>query len=325
MSFDVATFGQGVATSAANLGLNAVGSVVGGLIDNLFYRRNLDLQTKKQKELIDYQNEYNSPSAQMQRLLEAGLNPNLVYGSQAPAGVSGNSSAPSGHAPESYNTADVGLAMLQAREMQRMDAEKEVLASQAAKNNAEARFTNSQADRYNDLIDQQLHESEARVDKLASEIGVNESSAAYNIAKKNLAVADEEFRRGEISLQTYQRSRIIAETNLFRSQEALNRTKDYYTDMEGQITALELEYQKLFYMPDGSMKDLATAEREALLNEFKKKAAVTAARIGIEGNKSAQWTEWIVSQIGTLLGAGSNAAATVITKRPTPVRRVSGL
>ena len=127
MAFDVGTFGQGVATSAANLGLNAIGSVVNGLVNNLFYRRNLDLQTQKQKELIDYQNEYNTPSAQMSRLLEAGLNPNLVYGSQAPAGISGNASAPSGHAPDSYNTADVGLAMLQAREMQRMDAEKEVL------------------------------------------------------------------------------------------------------------------------------------------------------------------------------------------------------
>lgn len=316
MPFDAGLFGQGVATSAANLGINAVGSVVSGLINNLFYKRNLDLQTQKQKELIDYQNEYNSPSAQMQRLLEAGLNPNLVYGSQAPAGISGNATAPSGHGPESYNTADVGLAMLQAREMQRMDAEKEVLASQAAKNNAEARFTNAQADRYGELIDQQIHESEARVDKLASEIGVNESSAAYNIAKKNLAIADEEFRRSEISLQTYKKCRIIAETNLFRSQESLNRTKDYYTDMEGQITAIELEYQKLFYMPDGSMKDLATSEREALLNDFKKKAAVYAARIGIEGSKAAQWTDWITGQIGQLLGGGIANAGVSLFRLP---------
>lgn len=46
----------------------------------LQYQQNLDLWNK--------QNEYNAPTAQMQRLQAAGLNPNLVYGN----GVSGNSS-----------------------------------------------------------------------------------------------------------------------------------------------------------------------------------------------------------------------------------------
>ena len=36
-------------------------------------------------KLLDYQNVYESPVMQMQRLREAGLNPNLVYGSSTPA------------------------------------------------------------------------------------------------------------------------------------------------------------------------------------------------------------------------------------------------
>jgi len=52
-------------------------------------------------EMWNKSNEYNSPAAQMSRLKQAGLNPNLVYGSGT---VSGNSSSsrPNAHVPE-YN------------------------------------------------------------------------------------------------------------------------------------------------------------------------------------------------------------------------------
>lgn len=49
-------------------------------------------ETQRKDHLSDWamQNAYNTPAAQMQRLKQAGLNPNLVYGN----GVEGNSSAP---------------------------------------------------------------------------------------------------------------------------------------------------------------------------------------------------------------------------------------
>lgn len=52
------------------------------------------------KNLIDYQNEYNSPKNQMKRLQEAGLNPMLVYGG---GNVTGNQSA-GGSAPSTAPT-----------------------------------------------------------------------------------------------------------------------------------------------------------------------------------------------------------------------------
>ena len=82
---DWSGFGQSVAGGAVNMGMNLLQGSISGLVNNLFYRRNLDLQVQAQKELMDYQNEYNSPKAQMSRLAAAGLNPNLVYGSSAPA------------------------------------------------------------------------------------------------------------------------------------------------------------------------------------------------------------------------------------------------
>lgn len=107
-------FGLSVADSAIRVGTSALGS----LISNAFYERNLRLQVNAQKELFDYQNAYNSPSAQMERLKAAGLNPNLIYGSQSPAGNSGNvPSAPGGAMPSgSFNTGDVAAIMLQLAE-----------------------------------------------------------------------------------------------------------------------------------------------------------------------------------------------------------------
>lgn len=71
---------------------------------NLAYERDLDMWNR--------QNAYNSPKEQVQRLIDAGLNPNLMYGSGSAA--AGNaSSAPSFNAPQSainrYN-GDFGIS-----------------------------------------------------------------------------------------------------------------------------------------------------------------------------------------------------------------------
>lgn len=69
----------------------------------------LDIVTQKRtmrrnKELIDYQNEYNSPKMQMVRLKEAGLNPNLVYGG---GNVSGNLTGPMPKYQENESTIQI--------------------------------------------------------------------------------------------------------------------------------------------------------------------------------------------------------------------------
>lgn len=50
-------------------------------------RKNLELanyQYQQQKEMFNLSNAYNSPTAQMQRFKDAGLNPNLIYGQGSP-------------------------------------------------------------------------------------------------------------------------------------------------------------------------------------------------------------------------------------------------
>lgn len=91
MAFGLASIGGQIAASA---GASAFDNITNGLFSGWQIRK----QLKAQKELAQYQfdlnqkqwqaeNEYNSPVQQMQRLQDAGLNPNLVYGS---SGVTGN-------------------------------------------------------------------------------------------------------------------------------------------------------------------------------------------------------------------------------------------
>lgn len=54
----------------------------------------MEQQQAYNKELWDYQNAYNTPQAQMQRLQDAGLNPRLIYGAGSAGGGNAGSIAP---------------------------------------------------------------------------------------------------------------------------------------------------------------------------------------------------------------------------------------
>lgn len=71
----------------------------------LFNTSMAEAQWIAELSLIDYQNEYNSPVAQAQRMREAGLNPDLLGVEQG--GTSADGSAPGAVAPEGSNPMDV--------------------------------------------------------------------------------------------------------------------------------------------------------------------------------------------------------------------------
>lgn len=84
---------------------SGIGSAASGAIGGLFSMNQASKQRKANKRLAEYsyqkdleqwnrENEYNDPSQQMQRLKDAGLNPNLMYGNGASTSV-GNTSTSS--------------------------------------------------------------------------------------------------------------------------------------------------------------------------------------------------------------------------------------
>lgn len=77
----------GLMTGLGTLG-TAVGGIGRGRRENDRNRANMKYMHELDKDMFDYQNEYNTPKKQMQRLHEAGLNPALMYGQ----GTTGNAS-----------------------------------------------------------------------------------------------------------------------------------------------------------------------------------------------------------------------------------------
>lgn len=78
-------------------------NLLGGWMQNKANAQNAkDAQAFEQK-MWEQSNEYNSPLNQMQRLKDAGLNPNLVYGSGSVAGNTATASQPRSHVPEVQN------------------------------------------------------------------------------------------------------------------------------------------------------------------------------------------------------------------------------
>ncbi len=77
----------GLMTGLGTLG-TAVGGIGRGRRENDRNRSNMKYMHELDKKMFNYQNEYNTPKKQMERLHEAGLNPALMYGQ----GTTGNAS-----------------------------------------------------------------------------------------------------------------------------------------------------------------------------------------------------------------------------------------
>ena len=93
-------------------GLFSLGS---DLLSNRGAKRRQNLANQQNIEFWNMQNEYNTPKAQMGRLQDAGLNPNLIYGSNANTGVAGQI-APSKASPYNVrNPIPLQAALLQSQ------------------------------------------------------------------------------------------------------------------------------------------------------------------------------------------------------------------
>jgi hypothetical protein len=111
-------------------GLFSLGS---DLLSNTGAKKRQNLANKQNVEFWNMQNAYNTPKAQMGRLKDAGLNPNLIYGSNANTGVAG-SIAPSKASPYNVQNPVPLQTML-------LGAQIKNLNSVTEKNNAETKKT----------------------------------------------------------------------------------------------------------------------------------------------------------------------------------------
>lgn len=69
-----------VGSALGGIGTDLLSSVGQGFVNEFFDRRQMNYENKLMRSNWNLMNAYNSPSAQMARYKEAGLNPNLIYG-----------------------------------------------------------------------------------------------------------------------------------------------------------------------------------------------------------------------------------------------------
>lgn len=166
-------------------------------------------------DMWNRQNEYNSPRAQVQRLIDAGLNPNLAYGQLQ----NFNPSTPRGQqeiARQQYSQLQRSRMMefaMNAKQMSLIQSQEEVNAAVADKEKAIAEhqeIVNTDArdkiERDKQTWKSNLDEAKARIDKFYSDIGVNlyikdnyDSGTALkrleHFFKSNTMGLDEEYKR----------------------------------------------------------------------------------------------------------------------------------
>lgn len=150
--------------------------------------KSAEFQLAHDKQMFDYQNAYNDPSAVLERNLVAGLNPAAVLG-QSGVGVSAtiptaSGGAPSGHGPVASGSGG-GLAALAGNpsayaDIELKNAQQERERSAAALNDAEADWYKSQT------LDKALRERLMKAQAGLAEQGITESSSR---AKLNTAIA----------------------------------------------------------------------------------------------------------------------------------------
>ena len=87
MPINPAVVGAGIGLAGQLINANSTKKT--NLASQMHNLNMMRLQNEMNRKNWAMENDYNSPSAQMKRLQEAGLNPNLVYGASAPGNSSG--------------------------------------------------------------------------------------------------------------------------------------------------------------------------------------------------------------------------------------------
>lgn len=282
------------AQMAQSLGMNAASSAGssagGGIADALFggisARRNWKYKQKEMalqqqyaleqmsksaeyqlahdKQMFDYQNAYNDPSAVLERNLDAGLNPAAVLG-QSGVGVSAtiptsSGGAPSGHGPVASGSGG-GLDALSGNpsayaDVQLKDAQQERERSAADLNDAEADWYRSQT------LDKGLRERLMKAQAGLAESGITESASRASL---NAAITLSYSIDNELKDAAFGYNLEMIKANLGKAKEEYYqlKTRTGYTDdlLEGE---LQLLTARAIYLKSSS----ANQEQLARVNEL---------------------------------------------------------
>ncbi len=210
--------------------------------------KSAEFQLAHDKQMFDYQNTYNDPSAVLERNLAAGLNPAAVLG-QSGVGVSAtiptsSGGAPSGHGPVASGSGG-GLAALSGNpsayaDVQLKDAQQERERSAAALNDAEADWYKSQT------LDKSLRERLMKAQAGLAEAGITESSSRASL---NAAITLSYSIDNELKDAAFGYNLEMIKANLGKAKEEYYQLKTRTGYIDDQIEAeLQLLTARAIYL-----------------------------------------------------------------------------
>nr|DAG38115.1 MAG TPA: DNA pilot protein VP2 [Microviridae sp.] len=226
--------------------------------------KSAEFQLAHDKQMFDYQNAYNDPSAVLERNLAAGLNPAAVLG-QSGVGVSAtiptsSGGAPSGHGPVATGSGG-GLAALAGNpsayaDIQLKDAQQERERSAASLNDAEAEWYKSQT------VDKDLRERLIKAQAGLAEAGITESSSRASL---NAAITLSYTIDNELKDAAFGYNLELVKANLGKAKEEYYQLKartGYIDDLiEGE---LQLLTARAIYLKASA----SNQEQQARVNEL---------------------------------------------------------
>ena len=180
------------------------GGLIGGLasgLGSLFtigaQKRAATTAFKRQKELFDYQNAYNTPAMQMKRLKDAGLNPALMYGQ----GTTGNATGFAGVQQAGVTGPELAQSVASGAQMDLLNSQRKLLDSQATLNAIKGANETEQVG-----IAKML--SKYQADKMTQDVKVGQQQV-INMVQQRLV----DIQKEDLTKQQYENEKIMKEIN----------------------------------------------------------------------------------------------------------------
>lgn len=207
----------------------AVGSVAGAVMN----KKSNDKNNALQQQLVDKANAYNTPSSQVERFRNAGLNPYMMLGQVN----SGNQQSVATTQPTDYSSAVNGAVGAASTLIQGLTAKSEIV-----KNEADARNVNADTVTKNIRNVTELERNKAELQKQLSEASKND--ADRDKIRKEIKLIDEQItqlhQENDIVLQTWD-ARLkapVVQNQLNAAQAALLGSQKKGADLDNNLVRL---------------------------------------------------------------------------------------
>lgn len=233
--------------------LDSTLGIAGGVIQN---RHQLKLQREQQNwnlQQWNRQNEYNHPLQQMSRLKEAGLNPHLIYGSNA-GGAAGTAEEVKGYTPAQIQNVTKGMNTFgQMMNFRQIDARINNLESNTKVQDADAGLKKEQ-----ELTEATRRSLMALEGRLKAEQTLSESIKRAGYSIQNRQRAFNLYKESEL----FKYNAEAAALNVQNLQQELftRRTKNQFleTEIRTDLRLTEAKIKDIFWQTQNRKSDLSS-------------------------------------------------------------------